>query len=135
MTVGTPPLAGMEQGLVDATWLLGIAAGQNETFQSGITAAGTTQAGATQLPSGIALIEIDTAPANAGVALPFAIAGTEIGVFNATSSTTLKYYPNVANNPLTGAQDTINGATSVTTPGAQSVTWFSCAKNGIWGAK
>lgn len=132
--IGTPPIAG--PGLIDGIWLNALAAGQNETYQAGITAAGTTQATATQLPAGLALIEIDTVPASSGVNLPPAFAGTEIQVFNSTG-TTIKFYPTVANNPITAAQDTINGATflQVTGVGGGTVSAFMCAKNGVWAAK
>jgi hypothetical protein len=134
MVIGTPP--GTGPALVDGVWLAGLAGGQNETYQSGISAAGSTQAGATQLPAGIALIEVDTASANQGLALPEAVAGTELSVYVSVNAT-VKFYPSVPNNALTGAQDTINGATSITVTGAAAgtVTWFSCAKNGAWSAK
>lgn len=133
---GTPPTPSNGPGLIDGTWLNGLAGGQNESYQSGIVAAGTTQATATQLPASVAIIEVDTVPANSGVNLPPALQGTEFTVFNSTS-TTLKFYPSVANNPVTNVQDTINGATSLTVTGASggTVSVFVCAKNGIWAAK
>ena len=134
--VGNPPTPSNGPGLVDGTWLNGLAGGQNQSYQSGLAAAGTTQAGATQLPAGIALLEVDTVGASSGVALPPCFAGTEISVYNSTA-TTLTYYPSVANNPLTAAQDTINGGSSkaVTSASGGTVTVFSCAKNGAWAAK
>ena len=134
MTVGTPPGTGPQ--LVDGLWLQGLAGGQNNTYQAGIVAAGTTQATAAPLPSGIELVEIDTVPASSGVRLPSAIAGTELSVFNSTG-TTLLFYPSILNNPVTGVQDTINGATSfsVTGVGGGTTSWFACAKNGVWSAK
>lgn len=131
---GQPPVNGFQTP--DGTWLLGLAGATNETYQSGITAAGTTQATASSIPANIAVVEIDTVPASSGVRLPSAIAGTEIQIFNSTS-TTLIYYPNLANNPITGAQDTINGGTSLSVTGASGgvVSAFMCAKNGVWGAK
>lgn len=132
--VGTPPIAG--PALQDGVWLNGLAGGLNESYQAGIAAAGTTQATATVIPSGIALVEIDTVPASSGAALPSAIAGTEIQIFNSTA-TTVKFYPSVANNPITGIQDTINGATSLTVTGVGggTVSALMCAKNGVWAAK
>jgi hypothetical protein len=134
--VGTPPPAGSGPGLVDGVWLNGLAGGLNETYQAGVSAAGTTQATATQLPASIALIQIDTVPASSGVNLPPAFAGTEIQVFNSTA-TTIKFYPPVANNPITAAQDTINGAASLSVTGVAggTVSAFMCAKNGVWAAK
>jgi len=134
MTVGNPPLAGMEEGLVDANWLRGLAAQQNSTFQSGITASGSTQAGAFQLPSGVALFEIDTATSAQGVALPPAIAGTEITIYNNTAQTNLVVYPSIVNNFLTGAQDTINNTTSLAFSAARQVMSIVCAKTGVWAA-
>src|SRR5258707_10331172 len=66
--VGTPPGTGPQ--LVDGAWLNGLAGGSNYTFQSGIAAAGTTQATATQLPAGIYFVEVDTVPSGAGVNFP-----------------------------------------------------------------
>jgi hypothetical protein len=136
---GTPPLPGSTFALPDSNWLNGLAGGGNETFVSGIKAAGTTQATATQLPAGIAIIEIDTVPGSSGVNLPPAIAGTEFTVFNSTG-TTILFYPSVANNPITATQDTINAGTSfsvtgVSGPPTGTLTFFACAKNGIWAAK
>ena len=133
---GTPPIPSNGFGQVDGTWLNGLAGGQNESYISGIKAAGTTQATATQLPASTAIIEIDTVPASSGVNLPPALAGTEFTVFNSTS-TTLLFYPAVANNPVTSAQDTINGGTSLSVTGASggTVSVFVCAKNGVWAAK
>lgn len=117
----------------DATWLNGLAGGQNESYQYGITATGSTQAGATQLPAGVALIEVDTTASGTGVALPFCLQGMEFSVYN-NGANTLTIYPNVVNNPQTGAQDTINNATSVTVA-THTPEFFGCAKNGVWSAK
>jgi hypothetical protein len=131
--VGTPPGTGM--GLVDGTWLMGLAGSQNNTFQSGITAAGTTQATATALPAGIYLIEVDTAAASTGVALPPCIPGTEINVYN-NGANTITVYPAVANNPISAAQDTINNGTTLSGGLATHTPQvFSCAKAGVWSSK
>lgn len=128
---GTPP--GTGPALVDGQWLNGLAGGVNNTYQSGITAAGTTQATAFQLPAGIALMEIDTVPASSGVALPSCLAGTEAAIYNSTA-TTVTVYPSIRNNPNTSSQDTINTASTlpITT---HVITWFACAKDGNWAAK
>jgi hypothetical protein len=133
---GNPPTPSNGPGLVDGAWLNGLAGGQNESYVSGIKAAGTTQATCTPLPASIAIIEIDTVPASSGVCLPSALQGTEFTVFNSTG-TTLLYYPAVANNPVTAAQDTINGGTSFSVTGVSggAVSVFVSAKNGVWGAK
>ena len=130
---GTPPTQGPQ--LVDGTWLNGLAGGLNSTYQYGITAAGTTQATATQLPSGMKLMEVDTAASSTGVNLPPCLQGTEFGLYN-NGAQTLAVYPAVANNPVTAAQDTINNGTSlsggINTHVAQI---FFCAKNGVWASK
>lgn len=129
---GQPPLTGMGPGLVDAQWLNGIAGGTNYTFQSGISAAGTTQATSTPLAAGIYLYEIDTAAASSGVSLPPCIAGTQSVIYN-NGLSTLTIYPSIANNPITTAQDTINNATSLSLSSHTS-TAPACAKNGVWSA-
>ena len=130
VSVGQTPGTGPQ--LIDGVWLNGLAGGQNETYQSGIAAAGSGQSTATQLPAGIALIEIDSG--TGGYALPFCYAGTEFSVYN-NSGATLTAYPNVANNPLTSAQDTINGSTSLASLANHTLSVFSCAKNGVWAGK
>lgn len=133
LAVGFPPQPGFQTP--DGTWLLGLAGGLNNTYQSGITAAGTTQATATQLPSGIAMLEVDTAAASTGIALPPCLPGTEFGVYN-NGANTVSVYPAVANNPVTAAQDTINSATSLSGGVATHVLqYFSCAKAGVWASK
>src|SRR6185437_4698984 len=117
----------------DANWLYGIAGGVNNSYQYGITAAGTTQATSTQLPSQQKLIEIDTTASGTGVALPPAYQGTEVLLYN-NGASTLTIYPNVANNPVTSAQDTINNTTSVTVT-THTAELFFCAKTGVWAVK
>ena len=130
-TVGIAPTPGIQP--VDGTWLIGLSGGLNNTFQSGITAAGTTQATATPLTSGIFLNEIDTAAASTGVNLPPCFAGTELSIYN-NGAQTVTVYPAVANNPITVAQDTINNGTT-TTIATHVLNAFSCAKNGVWATK
>jgi hypothetical protein len=131
--VGNPPVNGF--GAVDGTWLNGLAGGLNNVYQSGITAAGTTQATATQLPSGVALVEVDTAAASTGVALPPCLPGTELNLYN-NGAQTLSVYPTVPNNPVTAAQDTINNGTSLSGGIAtHTLQYFSCAKAGVWASK
>lgn len=129
--VGTLP--GTGPSLIDGAWLNGLAGGLNYSYQYGITAAGTTQATATQLPSGIALLEVDTTAASTGAALPPCFQGTSLSLYN-NGASTLTVYPNVVNNPITAAQDTINNTTSVTIA-THIVNIFSCAKNGVWSSK
>lgn len=133
MTVGIPPGSGPQE--VDGVWLNGLAAGLNATYQSGITAAGTTQGTATQLAGGFTLMELDTVPGSSGVALPAAFAGTEISIYNNTA-TTAAVYPLIANNPITGTQDTINNGTNFSGGiSGHAGAFFFCAKNGVWAAK
>ncbi len=131
--VGTPPGSGPQ--LVDGIWLNGLAAGSNATYQAGITATGTTQATAVQLPAQITLFEIDTVASSTGVALPPALAGTEISIYN-NGANTVTVFPSINNNQALSpaAQDTINNGTS-TTIATHSTLYFFCAKNGIWAAK
>lgn len=130
--IGQVPVPGFQT--IDGGWLLGLSGGTNLTYQSGITAAGTTQATATQLAAGIALIEVDTAAASTGVALPACVAGTVVQLYN-NGAQTLTIYPQIINNGLTSAQDTINNGTSLS-GGLATHTQisFACAKNGVWGA-
>lgn len=131
--VGQVPFPGFQA--VDGTWLLGIAGGTNYTYQSGITAAGTNQATATQLSAGIAMFEIDTVASSTGVALPQCVAGTQLDIRNAGAST-LSIYGSATVNALTAANDTINataGSTAYTILTNTNATFF-CAKNGAWSA-
>jgi hypothetical protein len=133
---GTPP--GQGPGLVDGVWLNGLANGLNNSYQYGISAAGTTQATATVLPASIAMLEIDTSltAGTSGVALPSCFAGSQIRLYNNTAYT-VYIYPSVTNNPITAAQDLINNTTggsnvTVTTYATKDI---SCMKNGVWGAQ
>lgn len=130
MTVGLVPGSGPQ--LIDGVWANGVAAGQNASYLYGVAAAGSNQAGSTQLAPGYTLIEVDT-NSGAGVALPEAVQGTEISIYN-NSANTLTVYPAIANNSLTGSQDTINNGTS-TTATAHTSLYLFCAKNGNWAAK
>lgn len=133
--VGIPPNPATGFGTVDGTWLNGLAGGSNYSYKSGITAAGTTQATSTALPANIALLEVDTAAASTGVALPPCIQGTQISLYN-NGANTLTVYPAIANNPITAAQDTINNGTSLSGGMAtHTAEIFFCAKNGVWAAK
>lgn len=131
--VGTPPIAG--PALQDGVWLQGLAGAQNFTFQSGIVAhAGGTQAACLNLPIGIAFIQVDTvASSGDSVCLPFAVAGANIQIRN-NSATTLNIFGQAANNPLTGAADTINGTAGSTnySPTTQQSADCFVAKNGAW---
>lgn len=131
--IGTPPGTGPE--LVDGAWLNGLAAGHNRTAQYGFSAAGSTQATSTQLPTRIALMQVDTTAGSTGVALPPALSGMFISLYN-NGASTLTVYPSINNNPVTLAQDTINSATSFSGGVATHVA-LNCfaAKTGIWACK
>lgn len=131
MTIGTPPVPGPQ--LIDGSWLLGLAGGQNAAYQSGLAGAGTTQATATQIPATIMLAEADAVAASTGFNLPPALKGSVTFFYN-NGAQTATLYPAVANNPVTAAQDTINNATSFTVATHVSAILF-CAKDGVWAAK
>lgn len=128
---GTPPILG--PALQDGIWLNGLASGQNLNYLYGITAAGTTQAGATALTPGSALYEVDTTPGSSGVSLPQCFQGQGLWLYN-FGSNTLTVYPNPTNNPTTSAQDTINNTTTLSLS-AHTPEFFGCAKTGNWFAK
>jgi hypothetical protein len=132
---GIAPNPGNGPTVPDATWLNGVANGQNASYIYGLTATGSNQAGSLQLVPGNTLIEIDTVASSTGVALPPAVAGTEISIYN-NGANTLAVYPSIANNGLTGAQDTINNGTSFS-GGVATHTQIYCfsAKNGVWACK
>ena len=136
MTVGTPPGTGFQ--LVDGNWLNGLAGGTNNNYVSGLAAPNAaSQATATPIPSNVEFVEIDSAVPNGSLVLPLAIAGTQIACIN-TVAQTVNYYANAGINPLTGAQDTINGASNATpfnTSTSAAVIIFYCAKNGSWRTK
>ena len=71
---GLPPVPGFQTP--DGTWLLGLAGGQNYSYQYGITAhAGGGQAACQSLTPGAYLYEIDTvASGNDSICIPFGIA-------------------------------------------------------------
>lgn len=120
---------------IDGQFVKGIRQGVNFTYQYGITAAGTNQATAFQLPASRYLLEVDTSGSGGatGVALPACVAGTEVALNNNTAFT-IDVYPMIVNNLLTAAQDTINNTTS-TTITTYATKHFMCAKNGVWGAQ
>lgn len=131
--VGNPPVNGFQTP--DGAWLQGVVNGQNYSYQYGISAAGTTQATATQLPAGIYLMEVDTAASSTGVALPPCFQGVQSFLYN-NGAQTLTVYPAVANNPITAAQDTINNGTTLSGGiASHAAALFFCAKNGVWAAK
>lgn len=134
---GMPPLPATGPGLVDGTWLNGLAGGTNYAAQYGITAhAGGTQAAAFQLPQGYAILQVGTvATTDDSVALPQCVQGSFIFLANAGAST-LDVYGSPVTNGLTAGHDTINGTagTSAYTLLTETNAIFFCAKNGAWTA-
>ena len=134
-TVGQPPLPATGPGLVDGTWLNGLAGGANVLAAFGITSSGITSATAAQLSQGFRLYQVDTAPtSNGAVNLPLCAAGLDITVIN-NSSNTLLVFPSLLVNSLTNTQDTLDGVNSA--GGAINVLTISsaefyCSKNGKW---
>lgn len=129
MPIGIVPTTGFQP--VDNDWLNGVAGGHNLAFQNGLTAVGNSQATSLQLADRIAVLEIDTSSASTGAALPAALAGVNIFVINNTANN-ITIYPSIANNPVTGAQDTFNNAATSFTLNAHTGTAFTCGKNGLW---
>ncbi len=135
MTVGTQPGNGPQ--LIDGTWVNGLAGGQNQTYQSGLTANNAaSQSTATSIPAGIAIVEVDTSVANGSLVLPFANAGTEFALNNNTANS-LDVYAQPGTNAATSSLDTINSLSNTTafSAGANAITVFMCAKNGKWFTK
>jgi hypothetical protein len=115
------------------TGMLALDTGTGFAFQNGLVATGSTQATALQLAT-FAMYDIDTVALNTGVALPAAIAGTTIDIYN-NGAQTLTVYPMINGNSANAyAQDTINSGTS-TTIASHAAGYFFCAKNGVWAAK
>jgi hypothetical protein len=94
-------------------------------FQDGVSAAGSTQAGATQLTC--ALNTVSTATANQGVNLPASSAGLQVTVINTSGATILVY-------PAQGASDTINGVAAANGVALLTGTaaTFNCTAAGAW---
>lgn len=129
---GQPPIPATGPGLVDGTWLNGLAGGTNQIYASGLTSTGGVSSTALQLSQGIRLFEIDTAPtSNGGVNLPVCVAGGDISVYNATSNV-LNVYPSLLINTTTATQDTLDGAYGFIAVPVTSVAEFYCARNGKW---
>ena len=134
-SVGQPPLPATGPGLVDGTWLNGLAGGANVLGIFGITVTGATSATAFQLSPGFRLYQVDTAPtSNGAVNLPLCSPGEDVTVIN-NSSNTIFVFPSLLVNSLTSTQDTLDGVNSaggainvLTTSAAE----FYCAKNGKW---
>lgn len=128
---GTPPQGSF--ALQDGVWLNGVANGVNFSFVNGLTAAGTNRATALQLSGTVMLQEVDTTASSTGVALPQCLASSLIFLGN-TGANTLSVYGNATVNPVTAANDTINGTAGSTayTLSSNTNAIFWCSKNGQW---
>lgn len=134
-TVGQKPLPATGPGLVDGTWLNALAGGMNQVYKNGLTALGTNQGTALVLAAGIQLIEFDSVPSSTGAAMPQAMAGQCVVVFNHDAANTLTLYPAVRNNPTTGNQDvfeTGSGTATSSTIAHGLSTRYCSAKDGFW---
>ena len=129
MAIGNIPVG--QHQLIDGDFVNGITQGHNMVSQTGISAAGTNHATSTQLADRIAFLEIDTSSASQGVSLPAAISGVQIFVGNNTSNN-VTVFPSIANNPVTGTQDTFNAAATSFPLNANTGQGFTCIKTGIW---
>lgn len=133
--VGNPPQPNGQEAAINQTWLLGLAGGQNFSYKSGLTAtASGTQSTCLNLTYGNFLKQVATvANDHDSVCLPFAIAGESLMIANAGGHT-LDIFALAANNPLTGAGDTINASSNSTAYSPTTNTNAICfaPKNGIW---
>lgn len=129
MTIGRIPTG--DQQLIDGRFVNGITQGQNNVYQNGITAIGSSQATSVQLANLVAFLEIDTSSASTGAAMPQALAGVTVTVINNTGNN-ITLYPAILNNPVTSAQDTFNNAATSYTLNAHTAQGFTCGKNGLW---
>jgi hypothetical protein len=127
MAIGNIPVG--DEQLIDGNFINGMTQGHNNVSQSGIAAAGTNQATATQLPDRISILEVDISSASQGVALPHALNDMVITLINNTANS-LTVFPAIANNSL-GVQDLINNTTSVALA-AHTALGFTCGKTGLW---
>lgn len=129
MTIGIAPPAGSGPALQDGQWLLGVASGQNGSFQNRLIAhAGGTKAAAIQLAAGVKIFGFATVATNGDSALlPAAIAGTTIFVRNAGAASLSLYAKGT---------DKINGVASATaySLAADTSAIFFCALDGAWSA-
>lgn len=126
--VGIVPHSGPQ--LIDGDYVVGLAQGNNFTYQSGITALGTTAANATALNPNTYMIEIDTAASGTGVLLPFAIA-SDVLLLRNNGANNVVIYAQTATNSATGSVDTVNGGASITLNAGKSTICFA-AKNGVY---
>ena len=128
MTLGVPPAVGSNSQLVDGSWFYGLSGGTNMVVDTGITAYASGGAtSATQLPALNAFYSIDTVGAgNASIALPHALAGTWIVVFNNTGTNSMNVYP------FQNGTDTIKNVTTAYALIHNKAALFFSATDGQW---
>lgn len=133
--VGNPPLPNGQEAAINQTWVLGVAGGQNFSYQSGLTAhAGGTQAACLSLTAGNFLQQVATvATSGDSVCLPYALQGEAMIVANAGAST-MDIYAQSGTNGVTGSTDTINASSNSSAYAVSSNNNAICfaPKNGIW---
>jgi hypothetical protein len=131
---GQPPVNGFQTP--DGTWLLGLANGQNFSYQSGITAhAGGGQSACLSLTPGIYLYSVDTvASGNDSVCIPFAQAGMNFQVRNGAASNSMNIFAQSGTNLATATTDQINGSSNSSSYAVAAGSSAECfaAKNGQW---
>ncbi len=138
--IGRAPQAGGGYALQDSSWLNGLAGGDNLYTQTVTAFSGGGQASAS--PMGVpnaqgvaaALIDIGTvAVAGDSVALPQAVKGRVLMVFNSTANSADVFALPVVNR-ATGALDTLNALANATAyalaAGARAA--FFCSVDGKW---
>ena len=138
--VGRAPHQGGGYALQDSSWLNALAGGDNYYTQTVTAIAGGGQANAT--PMGVpnaqgieaALVMIGTVVTAAdSVALPQAVKGRMIAVFN-SSANSANVFASAVVNKVTGALDTLNALTNPTAyamaGGSRSL--FFCPADGKW---
>lgn len=138
MSYGRQPGQGDSWELIEGKWAWGLSAGTNMQYQNGITAKASGSATVyTQLPALCAFFSIDTCATNGdAVALPAAVPGTWLTIYNNTATTSLSVYAFQGMNNGSLNNDTINNSSNST---AYSIAThvavvFFCAKVGQWGA-
>lgn len=132
---GQAPLQDADEVTVDSHWLLGLSGGNNQTYQYGLTATGTSAANALPVPPNVQNVAFASVPSGTGALLPFATPGTRIVIYNHDAANSLTVYSQTANNPLTGSADHISSGAGLGTSATLAhglATSYTCAAPGIW---
>ena len=131
--VGQAPVPGFQTP--DGSWLLGLAAGSNFSYQYAIVAkASGTQTTCTNIVPGIYLAQVDTVVTGGdSICLPFAVAGTNLNIRN-NGAQSMNVFAQAGTNLLTASTDQINNITNTSAIAvtAQQIMECFAAKNGSW---